>query len=259
MSPNCPRFLSSSYALSVATLLLSACSDGGANEGSAPGFNAANSGGSSPVSSPKPAASTGGSTGSGMASGGLSSGGAATGGLSSGGAATGGLSSGGAATGGLSSGGSSTGGNGNSAFDPQLPPGNKAELTAWLQAFVDNEWEKQWACEPMATAKTEGSPAIHAHGGTNRVCSNQALSQAVLAPGGQLPVGVAAVKFVSSGIYVEVKVEADSNGGAGWFWYSPGGGVAAKGAGACVNCHGAAGSDTDHPGLGDYVYFRVAQ
>jgi len=249
MSPSCPRFLCSSYALSVAALLLSACSDSGANEGSVPGSNAANSGGGSPVSSPTPTASTGGSAGSGMA----------RGGTSSGGATTGGTSSGGATTGGSPAGGSSAGGNGNSVFDPQLPPGNKAELTAWLQAFVANEWEKQWVCEPTATAKTEGSPAIHAHGDTNRVCSNQALSQAVLAPGGQLPVGVAAVKFVNSGIYVEVKVEADSNGGAGWFWYSPGGGVAAKGAGACVNCHGAAGSDTEHPGLGDYVYFRVAQ
>jgi hypothetical protein len=87
------------------------------------------------------------------------------------------------------------------------------------------------------------------------VCSNPLLAEQTLAAGEQLPVGVAAVKFIpSGGFYVEVKVDRDSAGGDGWIWSSPGsGGV--RGSGSCTGCHGEA---EPGPGiLGDYVYFRV--
>ncbi len=141
-------------------------------------------------------------------------------------------------------------------MDPQVPPASKAEMAAWLDAFKAEGWESAWVCEPTATDKLDGAAAIHVHGKSNRVCSNQLLATA--APGSPVPLGAAGLKFVGDGIYVEVKVQADSADGQGWFWYSPGGTVAERGAMDCVGCHGAAGSDADHPGLGDYVYFRVA-
>jgi hypothetical protein len=126
----------------------------------------------------------------------------------------------------------------------------------WLSAFEEQGWEEQWVCEAEPTEKTAGAAAIHAHA-RNRVCNNQRLAEAALEGDEQLPVGSAALKFVAAGTYVEVKVQADSADGDGWFWRSPDGGVAARGAAVCTGCHAAAGSDEDHPGLGDFVYFQV--
>lgn len=129
-------------------------------------------------------------------------------------------------------------------------------MAEWLAAFQTNGWVEDWICEAEFTDKSEGAAAIHVHG-VNRVCNNQALAAATLEADAELPVGAAALKFVERGIYVEVKVRAQSDGGEGWFWYSPNGELAGAGLAACTGCHSAAGTDDDHPGLGDYVYFQV--
>jgi len=143
-------------------------------------------------------------------------------------------------------------------LDPQVPPSNGEDMTAWLAAWEEQGWEAEWSCEPMPTAKTEGAEAIHVHNdaeGKNRVCSNQRLASA--AEGSTLPKGAAAVKMVGKKVYVTVKAQADSKEGQGWYWYAPGGSPEGLGLTACTGCHSAAGADADHPGFGDYVYFRV--
>ncbi|MDF3065308.1 MAG: hypothetical protein K0R38_909 [Polyangiaceae bacterium] len=141
-------------------------------------------------------------------------------------------------------------------LDPQVPPSNAAEMAQWLAAFESNGWAEDWICEDDFTEKTDGAAAIHVHG-ANRVCNNRALAAASLSDDAQLPSGAAALKFVERGIYVEVKVGEESDGGKGWFWYAPNGEVSGTGLASCTGCHSAAGADDDHPGLGDYVYFQV--
>ncbi len=143
-------------------------------------------------------------------------------------------------------------------LDPQVPPSNAAGMVAWLAAWEKEDWEAEWSCEAMPTAKTDGAAAIHVHNdadGKNRVCSNEQLASA--AAGSELPKGAAAVKVVGDKVYVTVKVDADSDEGNGWYWYAPGGSPEGRGLDACTGCHAAAGTDADHPGFGDYVYFRV--
>jgi hypothetical protein len=142
------------------------------------------------------------------------------------------------------------------ALDPQVPPSSAERMAEWLEAFESNGWEKDWVCEADFTEKVGGDPDIHVHG-ANRVCNNQALAAATLEVDAELPAGVAALKFVERGIYVEVKLSAASDGGRGWFWYAPGGEISGTGLAGCTGCHSAAGADADHPGLGDYVYFQV--
>jgi hypothetical protein len=145
--------------------------------------------------------------------------------------------------------------------DPQIPPtASVAAMSAWLSAGH----YKAWQCEAVATEKTAGDASIHVHG-INRVCVNDLLAQTP-SPGatGAWPAGVAAVKEVYSGttlktLYAEVKLDAQSNGGAGWYWYngSPGSdGSGAKGRSECTGCHQDAASDAGHPGAGDFVYSR---
>jgi hypothetical protein len=92
------------------------------------------------------------------------------------------------------------------------------------------------------------------------VCSNDLLAKTDRGDA-EYPKGVASVKEIydASGKHtltaVSVKVAADSDGGKGWYWYE-GANEAGIGRATCVGCHGAAGSDDDHPGAGDYVYFR---
>jgi hypothetical protein len=148
------------------------------------------------------------------------------------------------------------GGGGADALDPQVPPPDAARMAEWLDAFESEGWAEDWVCEADFTTKDEGAAAIHVHG-VNRVCNNRALAAAVLEGDAQLPVGAAALKYVERGIYVEVKIAAESDGGKGWFWYAPNGEVSGTGLAGCTGCHSAAGSDDDHPGLGDYVYFQV--
>jgi len=143
-------------------------------------------------------------------------------------------------------------------LDPQVPPASAQGMAAWLVAWEDQGWEAEWSCESSPTAKTDGAAAIHVHNdadGKNRVCSNQRLSSAPV--DSALPVGAAAVKMVGDKTYVTVKVQADSDGGKGWYWYAPGGSPEGLGLSACTGCHMAAGADAEHPGFGDFVYFRV--
>lgn len=140
---------------------------------------------------------------------------------------------------------------------PALPDVTSPQAVAnWLAA----EGYKSWTCENQATVKVDGDPAIHVHG-TNRVCVNSTLKSA---PAGQpLPQGSAAVKeiYVSGMLtkrYFEMKVQTDSAGGQGWYWYDGAvgsAGTGARGRSECVGCHTGAGSDAMHPGRGDFVYF----
>ncbi len=144
------------------------------------------------------------------------------------------------------------------SLDSQVPPSNAQDMVAWLAAWEDQGWEAEWSCESSPTAKTDGAAAIHVHNdadGKNRVCSNQRLSSAPA--GSVLPAGAAAVKMVGDKTYVTVKVQADSDGGKGWYWYAPGGSPEGLGLSACTGCHMAAGADAEHPGFGDFAYFRV--
>jgi len=142
-------------------------------------------------------------------------------------------------------------------LDPQVPPSSAAVMSDWLAAFERDDWEGAWVCEAEATEKSAGAAGIHVHGASNRVCNNLRLAEARLSGAEQLPVGSAALKFVAAGTYIEVKARPDSADGDGWFWYSPDGSVAELGASACTGCHAVAGSDAEHPGLGDFVYFQV--
>ena len=144
------------------------------------------------------------------------------------------------------------------SLDPQVPPADAMQMSAWLARWKSEGWEDEWVCEDAPTAKTQGADAIHVHNdanGKNRVCNNQRLADAP--PGKPVPEGSAALKFVGENIYVEVKTAPESAEGNNWYWYAPGGSPQGKGIEACRACHSAAGADADHPGLGDYVYFQV--
>jgi hypothetical protein len=142
-------------------------------------------------------------------------------------------------------------------FDPQLPPSETKQVEAWLA----RGFYKDWLCEDEPTAKTFGAPAIHAHGGKSFVCNNDLLAETEREDGEEYPQGIASVKEIlnSSGnvtlTAVSVKIAAKSDGGKGWYWYE-GASHSGIGIAECTGCHSAAGSDADHPGPGDFVYFR---
>lgn len=144
-----------------------------------------------------------------------------------------------------------------SDFDPQLPPTETKQVEAWLA----RGFYKDWSCEDEPSAKTFGAPAIHAHGGKSFVCNNQLLAESEISGVEQFPKGVASVKEIldASGkltlTAVAVKIDDDSDGGEGWYWYE-GARFSGVGIGTCTGCHAAAGSDDDHPGAGDFVYFK---
>ncbi|HMI92137.1 MAG TPA: hypothetical protein VK509_12265 [Polyangiales bacterium] len=148
-------------------------------------------------------------------------------------------------------------GTGGEDFDPQRPPTDTKRVEAWLA----RGFYKDWVCEDEPTAKTDGAPAIHAHGGKSFVCTNALLAQTERKGGEEYPEGVASVKEIldSAGkltlTAVAVKIAAKSGGGKGWYWYE-GARYSGVGVSTCTGCHSAAGADPDHPGAGDYVYFR---
>ena len=148
-------------------------------------------------------------------------------------------------------------GSGREDFDPQRPPTDTKRVEAWLA----RGFYQDWVCEDEPTAKTDGAPAIHAHGGKSYVCSNELLAQTERKDGEEYPRGVASVKEIldSAGkltlTAVAVKIADDSAGGKGWYWYE-GARYSGVGVSTCTSCHSAAGSDADHPGAGDFVYFR---
>lgn len=251
----------------------SAAESAGRGVAASGGRGAAESGGSGPVdeSGGNGAAESGGSGGvdesggSGAAAESGGSGGSAESGGSGGSAESGGSAaeSGAGGSSGMS-GRSGAGGElqdagpGAEVFDQQRPPEDADRMEAWLA----EEYYQDWVCEPEPSKKTAGAAAIHAHGGTNRVCSNLLLAASKVNDGSALPEGVASVKELYNdageltGHAVAVKVDGDSGAGEGWYYWE-GKGFAGRGIPACANCHSAAGSDDDHPGLGDFVYFQV--
>lgn len=154
---------------------------------------------------------------------------------------------------------------GQSSANDQTPPTQAAALEAWLKTGV----YKDWQCEPEVHESR--SPSPHSF---NRICTNLAISEHV-AGDDPWPRGAAAVKelFASrdektpNGYAVYLKTEADSAGGASWYWYERNTDGMIEGMGdhgpaqtVCVGCHVAAGSDAAHtPSEGgrDQVYTPV--
>jgi hypothetical protein len=162
---------------------------------------------------------------------------------------------------------SSTGtGGGGLTVDAQTPPqGGMTEMKAWL---AKGDYKK-WKCEAAEHAQKVPSPH-----GFNRICSNGKLAGAGAT--GNFPAGAAGVKELWDkaggaviGYAVYVKTQADSAGGANWYWYedapslNPPGGVIADGFGTagvpkdvCVSCHIKAGSSFA-PTARDFVFTQI--
>ena len=149
---------------------------------------------------------------------------------------------------------------------PQTPPTGAANVEAWIKTGA----YKQWACETAIHASRNPSPH-----GFNRICSNEAIATTA-AGNANWPKGAAAVKELyasptdttPSGYAVYLKEQAESAGGANWYWYErQGTSVVADGPGGsgppntiCVDCHTGAGSNAAHTpsaGARDYVYTPV--
>lgn len=140
----------------------------------------------------------------------------------------------------------------------QTPPMGADALEAWLSTGA----YKDWQCEEEAQ---ERSPFPH---GTNRICSNAAISGA-LHERGEWPEGAASVKEIfaapgdaePSGYAVFLKTAKGSAGGDNWYWYERVGDTTyADGLGEalCVDCHETAGSTADAlPGARDMVFTPV--
>jgi hypothetical protein len=140
-------------------------------------------------------------------------------------------------------------------------------IQSWLASGV----YKTWHCEPAA--HTARSPSPH---NFDRVCSNDVIANNATASGAW-PEGASAVKELYNaatdttpgGYAVYLKTQADSAGGAGWYYYGSltAGGAIVDGMGndpsimaQCTGCHLAAGSDAAHtpsPGGRDEVYTPV--
>ena len=186
----------------------------------------------------------------------------------SGAAGTGGTP-GGAGTGGVggSAGAGGVSGSAGSGGGAQTPPQGAEAVKAWLASG----FYKAWDCE--AAPHEARSPSPH---GPNRICTNDAIATNATGTG-PWPAGAAAVKELyanaadatPAGYAVYLKTQADSAGGAGWYWFIQGAdgsvgvdglGGSASEAGKCVGCHSAAGADAEHtptPGGRDYVYTPV--
>jgi hypothetical protein len=157
----------------------------------------------------------------------------------------------------------------------QTPPMGRVAVEAWLATAQ----YRSWHCE---TAVHEArSPSPH---GFNLICSNDLIADNA-AGTDAWPQGAAAVKELYAGAgdttpvgyAVYLKVDADSAGGANWYWYErvpldhpaphDANGVVADGMGSsgpamtiCVGCHAGAGTDAAHtPSAGgrDQVYTPV--
>ncbi len=159
--------------------------------------------------------------------------------------------------------------------DDQTPPMGREAIEEWLASGAF----KSWAAEPAIHPSR--SPSPH---GYNRIWAN-GLIAANASGTADWPAGAAAVKELYAdmsdptpiGVAVYLKLDADSAGGANWYWYErvpadhpaphDANGVVADGTGdsgpaktICVGCHAAAGADPDHtPTAGgrDQVYTPV--
>ncbi len=116
-------------------------------------------------------------------------------------------------------------------------PTTPDELTTWLEA----ESYSGWPAESAVHASTGSSP----HGPV-RIFINDALDASLSAMNTEHPMGVAAVKELYDadmvtriGWSVEVKTQADSADGAGWYWYNNVNDMITEGQGLgdCTGCH----------------------
>lgn len=134
-------------------------------------------------------------------------------------------------------------------FEPPVAsdavPTASSELFAWLQAGRYRTFSAESAVHPSAGP----------HGGAVRTFVNGALERSLAAGGAAHPPGSAAVKELYAadrstltGWAVEVKLQDDSDGGRGWYWYevfsTTDGSRPIEGVGnsVCTGCH-AQGAD----------------
>lgn len=149
----------------------------------------------------------------------------------------------------------------------QTPPMGASAVEAWLATGV----YKNWHCE--SAPHSARSPSPHS---VDRICSNDIIANNATGSG-PWPEGAAAVKELYTattdttpgGYAVYLKTQADSAGGANWYYYGAltAGGPPVDGMGnsadvmaTCTGCHLAAGSDGPHtpsPGGRDEVYTPV--
>lgn len=122
-----------------------------------------------------------------------------------------------------------------------LPPTNAAELVPWLEAGEYLDWAGESGPHPSAGP----------HGDV-RTFFNDVLVASFEAGAAEHPQDAAAVKELfdagggPNGWAVMVKVQPDSAGGDGWYWYEiVGTDVFADGLGValCTGCHSGGGSD----------------
>ncbi len=122
-----------------------------------------------------------------------------------------------------------------------LPPTNSAELVPWLEAGEYLDWDAESAPHPSAGPH-----------GTVRTFFNDVLTASFEAGASEHPQDAATVKELYDaggsldGWAVMVKVQADSAGGDGWYWYEViGASVFADGTGValCTGCHSGGGTD----------------
>ncbi len=118
----------------------------------------------------------------------------------------------------------------------ETPPTERGALEAWLQNGSYLGWTTESGPHPS------GGP----HFGNVRTFVNSSLLASLQAGNSQHPRGAAAVKELYQngtqvqGWAVSVKVEDDSDGGNGWYWYEGlGNSVFASGTGVtgCTGCH----------------------
>ena len=117
-----------------------------------------------------------------------------------------------------------------------------------LQDFLDAGEYLDFAAESGVHGSTNGSP----HGDV-RVFLNASLDDSLAAGNTAHPAGAAAIKELYAadqstliGWAVAVKLEADSDGGQGWYWYERLDGTVVadgKGPSGCVGCHVGSGVD----------------
>jgi hypothetical protein len=129
-----------------------------------------------------------------------------------------------------------------SGGEPQpLPPAHGAELRPWLEAGEYLDWQ----------AESGVHPSTGPHFGGVRTFVNDVLYDSLATGASSHPEGSAAIKELYGagdtvlGWSVEIKLQSDSAGGDGWYWYEGyQGSVYADGTGdgGCTGCHGG-GSD----------------
>ena len=125
-----------------------------------------------------------------------------------------------------------------------LPPSTAKEMQVWLVSKNYGDW--------AAESGPHESTGPH---GTVRTFVNPTLEASLAAMNTQHPVGSASVKelYQNGAVYgyaVSVKLDEDSAGGEGWYWYEsfntdPDGPAAfqSRGHPTCVGCHERTGND----------------